>query len=276
MVELLNPRNQTTLSILCIGFVLIASICPTYAATLKDIRVGDYETHTRIVFEHGDTIPHETLTPRASGQLSVLFPDTELDLVRKIPTAPTKHLKEIRIWQHRNELSLLLTFAYEHFRYELAKLDQPKRLVLDVYRMTPSDKRASISETLDAQPWDLQKTAEMSDQPISPPETPTPAGTTKSDRTMALKPDPPQWVQPSEPPLQPAARSGRMQHYLLIGLVVLTLVILVLLLTMLILKAHWAKPGPQFKSSDALKRQDERIAALDAQIQKQLNRFEKG
>jgi hypothetical protein len=275
MVEVLNPRNQTILSVLCVGFILITWICPTYAAKLKDIRVGEYETHTRIVFEHGATIPHETLRPQAISQLSVLFPDTELDLIRKIPTTPSKHLKEIKIWQGRNELSLLLTFTYEHFRYQLSKMDRPKRLVLDVYPMAPSE-TTSLTETLGDQPWGLQKANEMSDQPASAPETPAPAGTAESERTPVQKPAPPQRVRTSEPPPQPVARSGRMQHYLVVGLVILTLVILVLLLTMLILKNHWAKPGPPFKSDDYIKHQDERIAALDAEIQEQFQRFDKG
>jgi hypothetical protein len=47
-----------------------------------------------------------------------------------------------------------------------------------------------------------------------------------------------------------------MQHYLVVGLVILTLVILVLLLTMLVLKNHWEKPGPSFKSDESIRTGD--------------------
>lgn len=262
MVELLNLRNRTILPILCVGFVLITWTCPSYAAKLKDIRVGEHETHTRIVFEHGDTIPHETLRPLAAGQLSVVFPDTELDLVRKIPIDSSKRLQEIKIWQRQNELSLVLTFAFEHFRYELSRIDQPNRLVLDVYRMTPPE-TTSLSEN------------DMSDQLASVPEPPVPVETSESEQPLVQKLDPPRQVRTTEPPPQPAARPGRLQHYLAVGLVILTLAILILLLVMLVSKSRWANSSPQIKPDDFLERQNERIAALDAQIQEQLKRFDK-
>jgi hypothetical protein len=271
-------------------------------------------------------MPQEMLRPLASGQLSVIFPNTEIDLIRKIPIDRSKRLKEIKIWQRQNELSLVLTFAFEHFRYELSKIDQPKRLVLDVYRMAPPEtpslsrpkEKAVLSatspkaDTPDAQPPTdklettpadnlrthslnqaepssatdrikglaeqqsvQQKDNDMSDQRVTAPKPPVPAETTESERTPAQKLDPPQQVRTPEPPPQPAARPGRMQYYLVIGLVILTLAILVLLLAMLVLKNRWANPGPPIKPDDFLKRQDERIAALDAEIQEQLKRFDK-
>jgi hypothetical protein len=281
MMELLNPRNQIILSVLCVGFILVTRVCSVDAAELRDIRVGEYGTHTRIVFEYGGTIPHETLRSRASGQLFVGLPDTELDLKRKIPIVPSRNLKEIKIHQRRNELYLLLTFAYDHFRYELSQIDQPKRLILDVYRVATAE-TTSFSETagkavasapdredgppdrtkdLNQQPSDLLKANEAPDRQPPTPETVAPAQTAKSEPAHGQTP---------VPPLQPAARAGRMQHYLVIGLVILTLAILVLLLTMLILKNNWAKPEPSFKSDDILKLKDDRIATIDAKLEEQL------
>lgn len=293
----MNLRNRTILPILYIGFVLITWTCPSYAAKLRDIRVGEYGTYTRIVFEHGDTIQHETLRPLTSGQLSVVFPDTELDLVRKIPMDRSNRLKEMKIWQRQNELSLVLTFAFEHFRYELFRIDQPKRLVLDVYPMTPpattslskpESKAAHTApgnkdENPDAQPPTdkiettavQQKSNDMSDQLSSAPKPPAPAKTIESEPAPDQQHHPARQVQKTEPPPQPAVQPWRLQHYLSIGLVILTLVILVLLLVMLVSKNRWANFGPQIKPNDFLDRQNERIAALDAQIQEQLKHFEK-
>lgn len=321
MVEVLNLRNRTILLILCIGFVLITWTCPSYAATLKDIRVGEYETHTRIVFEHGDTIPHETLRPLTAGQLSVVFPNTELDLIRKIPTDRSKRLKEIKIWQRQNELSLVLTFAFAHFRYELSRIDQPKRLILDVYRMTPpettsltkpdetvilgkdknpdaqppNDKReTTLKDNFQAhalnqtepfsamertvgfgEPSDPQKNDDKSDQLSSTPKPPVAVKAVESGQTHAQKIDPQRQVRATAPPPQPAASPWRLQHYLAIGLVILTLGILVLLLVMLVSKNRWANSSPQINADDFLERQNKRIAALDAQIQEQLKHFDK-
>jgi hypothetical protein len=115
----------------------------------------------------------------------------------------------------------------------------------------------------------------MSKQPTSTSEPPIPAETIESEQTAAQTLDPQRQVRATEPPAQPAVRPWRLQHYLAIGLVILTLAILVLLLVMLVSKNRWANPSPQIKADDALERQNERIAVLDAQIQEQLKRFEK-
>jgi hypothetical protein len=221
---------------------------------------------------------------------------------------------------------LVLTFAFTHFRYELSRIDQPKRLVLDVYRMTPSE-MTSLSESEEkaapaapgnkdeipdthpltakrettpednfqthalnqAEPSSemnrtagigeqqsvLQKSNDLSNQLPSTSAPQISAEAIESEQAPAQTPNPQRQVRATEQPAQPAVRPWRMQHYLAIGLVILTLAILVLLLLMLVSKNRWANSSPQIKADDALERQNERIAALDAQIQEQLKRFEK-
>ena len=326
MVVLLNLNNRIIIPILCAGFVLIAWTCPSYAAQLKDIRVGEYETHTRVVFEFSDTLAPETIRPLASGQLSVVFPDTGLDLIRKIPMDRSERLKDIKIWQRKNELSLVLTFAFKHFRYERSKIDKPIRLLLDIYRLTAPqsaslpapEEKADPAESLKAAgdpdappPAKRPETVPVSDnEPASPTEAepfsstdrearldegsplpqdengmsrqektplqaPVSAETAGPEQAPATKSKPPEPARTSVSPPETATRPGQLQHYLVIGLVVLTLVILVLLLIMLVSKSRWVKSGPPIKPGDLLESQDERIAAIDAKIQEQLKRFDK-
>jgi hypothetical protein len=324
MVILLNLRIRIIFPILFAGLVLIAWACPSYAAQLKDIRVGEYETHTRIVFEFSDTIASETIRPLASWQLSVVFPDTDLDLVRKIPMDRSKYLKNIKIWQRKNELSLVLTFTFEHFRYELSKMDQPIRLLLDIYRLTTPEGSslpvaektatpalsAKAEENPDAQPpaqrletgpADKYKPAlsaeadpsaidrnagsierpptqlnenDISPQITTPQKPPVSDEPTRSVQAPATKLEPPKQARTPVPPPKPAPQPRRLQYYLVIGLIILTLVILVLLLIMLVLKSHWVNSSSPIKPGELLERQDKRIAALDAKIQEQLNRFD--
>ncbi len=325
MVVLLNLKNRIIFPILCAGFVLIAWTCPSNAALLKDIRVGEYETHTRIVFEFSDILAPETIRPLTSGQLSVVFPDTGLDLIRKIPMDRSRRLKDIKIWQRKNELSLVLTFAFEHFRYELSKIGQPKRLLLDIYRLTtpetsslpvpeetaapaastkaaevpdaqppaekletgPVDKREPTFST-EAEPSSIDRNAGSNERPpirqdengisqqmTTPQKSPVSAEPTGPEPAPAPKLEPPKQARTAVPPSEPAPRPGRLQYYLVIGLIILTLVILVLLLIMLVFKSRWVNSSSPIKPGDLLARQDERIAALDAKIQEQLKRFDR-
>lgn len=323
---LLNLKKWMILAVISVGFVLVAWIYPSSAAQLRDIRVGEYETHTRIVFELSDTTGVERILPMSSGQLTVIFPNTGLNLIRKIPSDRSKRLKALQIWHRQNELSLVLTFAFKQFRYERLKYDQPTRLVLDVFQLPSADitptppvtKEAekppepgnhvttpvepapgiALHEKTDIPPSSPQSGEEgpssPTDEPdvtqaprpalpeaakhvrkphttVSPPaldssETPTQAATA---RTESLPPD-----RQSEPPMTQTPPPKRLQYYLVIGLIMLTLIILVLLLVMLVSKSRWTNASSPIQPDEFLERQEERIAEIDAKIHEQLKRFD--
>lgn len=327
-VGLLNLKKWIIQPVISVGIVLVAWIYPSGAAQLRDIRVGEYETHTRIVFELSDTTSVERIIPMNSGQLTVIFPNTGIDLIRKIPFDHSDRLKTLQIWHRQNELSLVLTFAFKQFRYERSKYDQPTRLVLDVFQLT-SDKATSAppatkepamppepgnhasasvepapgiapqqqvdtpeqllqsGEQVPSSRMDEPVTAQAS-QPISPdaakhvrqPHTsakppalqPSEASTQAATvRTESLPPD-----RQSGPPQMSTPQPKRLQYYLVIGLIMLTLVILVLLLVMLVSKSHWANASSPIQPDEFLERQEERIAEIDAKIHEQLKRFDNG
>jgi hypothetical protein len=120
-----------------------------------------------------------------------------------------------------------------------------------------------------------RKSYNMANQPSSTPTSPVAAEAIESEQTPAQTLDPQPQDRTIAPPPQPVARPWRLQHYLAIGLVILTLVILVLLLVMLVSKNRWASSSPPINADGVLKRQNERIAALDAKILEQLKRFDK-
>lgn len=328
-VGLLNLKKWIFLPVFSVGFVLVAWIYPSSAAQLRDIRVGEHETHTRIVFELSDSSSDERILPMPSGQLTVIFPNTGLDLIRKIPLDRSERLKALQIWNRQNELSLVITFAFKQFRYERSKFDHPTRLVLDVFQLSATDATFAPPATdAAAMPSQTGKDATAPDEStpaltpqkdVDTPESALPSSPKKVPSSRMDEPAATQAVQPaspetakrerqqhtpappplleqseaptqvatarteslpperqSEPPGIPMPRPKRLQYYLVIGLIILTLVILVLLLVMLVSKNRWANASAPIQPDAFLERQEERIAEIDAKIHEQLKRFDNG
>lgn len=306
-VELLNCLQRILLPIIGICVTLSVGVASTQAALLNDIRVGEYPTYTRIVFEFSTAAPIKFIVPQQPGQLSIEFTATQPQLNRKIPLDRTQRIKDIKLLYRQAHLSANLTFAFKDFRYEVTEFKQPDRIVLDIYQLaaTPEPPTSSIGkETVSAIPGTHAITNQL---PIisnhTHPLKPLPsAGAADSLRTAPSQvPDPkteqpaasthPPTIEKTAPatmPVRPAKEPAQvdkektpmsvgyqgLQFYLVIGLVVLTIVILILLLIMLLSKQRWTDDQAQLNAGDYLQKQDEHIAKLDTQIHEQLKRYD--
>ena len=309
MVNMLNRRNLILSPLLSASLVLIILVFSTQAALLKDIRIGEYDKFTRIVFELDSPTKPEHIVRISSGQLSVVFADTSAELIRKIPVERSRHIKSIQLWDKTNQLSAVFSFDFEHFRHESFPLNDPPRIVLDIQPLAiapesisagpPSESKAS-GETLaqvakskvsESSSFMVRKSpvpvgemnragtgAEPDNSPslaVSPKNDPMIPSTRTSDLDYRdNKTDEPQIKVPVPVHQKPATRTSRLQFYLVVALVLITIAILVLLLLMLLSRRRWANDEPHLKPKEFLKDQDKHIASLDARIKEQLKRYE--
>ena len=72
-----------------------------------------------------------------------------------------------------------------------------------------------------------------------------------------------------------SSHPNRLQYYLVIGLVVLTIAILILLVLMLLTKYRWGNNRPLFNIDDHLKEQQAKIETINGRIKEQLKNYEK-
>ncbi len=133
MVNFLNRRSLTFIPLLLIGFVMLIWSGPASAAQLKDIRVGEYDKFTRIVFELDVPTANPEIEIRPSGQLLVTFDKASANLIRKIPVERSPHIKDIQIWQRRSSLAALLISNYPNIRIESFRLSRPPRFAVDIF-----------------------------------------------------------------------------------------------------------------------------------------------
>jgi len=310
MVNMLNRRNWVLSPLLSAGFVLIIFICTTQAALLKDIRIGEYDEFTRIVFELDSPAKPEQIALISSGQLSVVFANTSAEFIRKIPVERSRHIKNIQIWDKSNQLSAVFSFDFEHFRHESFSLNDPPRIVLDIQPLpiapqstaaTPHAESKVNGETLVDQAAGSKSPESYS---FKVRESPVPVGGLDHANT-GTKPtnSPSVMASPKNKPTIPVARTSdldirgkntdesqskalvpshqksgkqasRLQFYLVVVLVLITIAILVLLLLMLLSKHRWANDQTHVEPKEFLKDQDKHIASLDARIKEQLKRYE--
>lgn len=254
MVIMLNPKNWILLPLLSAGFVLSLFIQTGHTARLIDIRVGEYEDFTRIVFELDASAEPEKMELRSTTQLAVVFENTSADLVRKIPMDRSPHINDIQIWEKTNQLTVLLEFDVDSFDRKSFSLSDPPRLVLDIHPITNVPNAGveyAPGPTPDSERGTSHPVSTSVSEPGSQPDEktafekpafqmPPPPGQAHKKPTAAMglnqspAPPPTSATRPSD-----TTRPSRLQFYLVIVLVVITIVILVLLLLMLLARHRW-------------------------------------
>jgi hypothetical protein len=145
MANISNRRKWVLSPFLSVGFILTLLMYTSHAATLKDIRVGEYAGFTRIVFEL-DALPKPVkIEPQSAGRLTVEFANTNADLIRKIPVERSPHLRNVQIWEKGAELTAILAFSFKNYGQKSFSLNNPPRLVVDVHPLPNTRKTAGAS-----------------------------------------------------------------------------------------------------------------------------------
>ncbi len=299
------PRKPILLPLLLAIAMLPAWCDSAVGAALKDVRIGEYDGFTRIVFELdvADQAPH--FQPQSNGVLAVSFDDTLPRLKRKIPVSRSKHVQALKFWHRRGRLFTYFQFDFDHFRFETFPLAEPPRIVLDIHPLAalpataadpestptvldraapPSPATTSAISTSNPQPTAAVIAPEI-DVDARPTPIPQPAANTATEVPQPRRPilketdiesGAASAAGPDTDSLSPPSRpvSNRLQFYLVVILVVMTIVILALLLLMLLARHRWSDGREALGVRAYLKNQDERIASLDEQIQEQLKRYE--
>jgi hypothetical protein len=252
MVNMVNLKKWIALPLLSAGFVLVLLVHTSNAALLKDIRVGEYEGYTRIVFELDAPAEPEKIEHRSPGHLAVVFGDTSADLIRKIPVGRSAHVDKIQIWEQGNRLTAVLAMDFKNFGQESFSLTNPPRLVVDIRPTenaphTGAEPSPGIPQAGDSTPQQAVSTGasapssnpdgEAAEKSASETAEPSPSDTHKA--SVSANED----LSPAKPPTsatRPSGkRPGRLQFYLVIILVAITIVILALLLLMLLARHRW-------------------------------------
>lgn len=308
MLKNVNGRTRILSLLVAMVVILLFGFAPAAARQLVDIRVGEYDGFTRIVFELDAPTDRPHFEPQASGKLLVSFDQTQAKLVRKIPVERSRHVNGIQIWQRDGKLSTIIIFDYPNIRLETFPLTNPPRIAVDVFPMPPSktivdtpspaietpalptheipgtDTKAATVEPLiekdDTDQKEIGDTQWSQDQDIVDQD----AGINKPDAPATSDPATPKMpklrVSEPKPPISPSPKPDsknapvRLQFFLVIGLVIITIGILFLLLLMLLARHKLSDSQKKMSTGDFLREQDQKIEALDSRIKEQFKRYD--
>jgi hypothetical protein len=306
-----KSRHRLHLPLAGICVILALWAAPAGASYLKDIRIGEYEGFTRIVFELDAPVSSQHINPKESGQLVVTLNKVQPRLIRKIPVERSKHVRSIQFWQRQGHLSTHFQLDYAHFRFEYFPLTGPPRLALDVYPLAAQPKTANTIETRQEEsqireirestilPYkednrniagmdasltadsikDAAAVAKIKEGGPPAPEESTPLSNDQvahdAGNTAHPSEKPPIDTHTQDTGPEPVRKppSNGLQFYLVIILVAITIGILALLLIMLLSKRRWTDEKNEMDVNEFLKNQDNRIASLNARITEQLRRY---
>ena len=297
MVDALTRYRWLFVHLLSLSLTLGLWIQPAGAFFLKDIRIGEYDTFTRIVFESNGAAAPETVTSAGKNRLKIVFAATRPDLIRKIPFDRSRFIDDLQINSLENQLIVILDFSVRYTRFEVFDLKSPQRTVLDLFwqplAAQPLRETDPISGT-EAIPLDAGLAPDQSTTAVDvtdAPSAPVPARHAATDleppdgRTRP-RPAPvaaeTAHIRNASPKSAPqtraqgtagTARAGRFQYYLIVALVVITIVILLLVVMTMVWRHRSGNEIERLKTSDYLQYQDRQIASLNEQIEEQLQRY---
>jgi len=272
----ISDKMKTALNLVIALILLWFSALPADAGQLKYIRVGEYESMTRIVFEFDSNVKFQRPEIKSPGKIAVDLFDTTTDnpALQKMRDR-ARRIEKIEFDQKKSVLTANISLTSSSFNLKSFYLSTPDRLVLDIY--WTSAPVASVSTI----PPVTEKTPEavstkpppenIVQTPVGPPVGPPP------ETVMPVK-DTKRQIQ------QTSSNSSRLESYLFIGIIsfsiIATTIVLFFILTFL-KKRRRADPleSAGFPERRARRMDDqldeESITTLDSKIQDELNKYGK-
>jgi hypothetical protein len=265
--QAMNKNMRTILNPIIVLILLSFAALPAHAGQLKYIRVGEYESMTRIVFEFDSTVKFNGPEIKSPGQISVDFLDTKTDnpALQKMRDRAGR-IEKIEFVQKKSVLSANISLTVTTFNIKPFYLFTPDRLVLDIYWTSAP---AASASTVPPAP---EKTTEaVSAKPATENITQTSAGPAGGTP-----------VETGEKILQTASDSSRLKSYLSMGLIGFSIIALTIILFYTFsyfskrrsvgsLESEVLPERPAKKRDDKL--DEEIITSLDSKIQDELNRY---
>ena len=134
MMDVLTRRLWLSLLLLFAVYYCFPGTSPCLAALLKDIRVGEYDTFTRVVFEFDtpETI-NNPIMDQGEARIQIAFAQAQPEFVRRIQLPGATRVKDIQVITDQTGLSAVILLSEPYSRTDSFNLNAPVRKVLDIY-----------------------------------------------------------------------------------------------------------------------------------------------
>jgi len=275
---------------ICCGVTTVAS-----AALLRDVRVGEHEDFTRLVFEFDSPTRYSPPVLKDKDTIALTFlksktPDT---LTRRNLQRSTRHFNTVTFEQRGSNLTVYVTVTPPHFKIKAFSLLGPSRVVIDVHWLDAPLQTtvAPPSAPLMPEKTEPKRTKKNTASPMPQKEdlsvmiTPEKiakipegevASLTLPDKVAvsgSLQTTIPGTIQLA----QAALRYSRLQLYLMVVLIALNIIIIIIFTLMLwfcLRKIEFPKYGVNDEIADAFAVQNSTAGSIDSEIRKKFQKYE--
>jgi hypothetical protein len=247
----MNHNWRTESALMAAALLLCLTVLPVNAARLMYIRVGEYESLTRLVFEFDGKVKYRKPESKMPGQVSVDFMDATTDnpALQKMQDRSGR-IEKIEFVQGNALLTANVTLSSSSFNLKTFYLYTPDRLVLDFYWIGAPEASAT-----DAAPVSERA---AKDAAVKEAESSVPHAPLDSNRD-----------------------SDQPQSYLPMGLIVLSVAAVIIALLVAVVFMRKKRRAISSRHRTAPKRsadepiEAESIRALDSKIRDELNKYGK-
>ena len=272
--QAINNKMKTELNLLVALMILLFMVVPADASQLKYIRVGEYESLTRIVFEFGSTVKFNGPVIKSPGQISVDFLDTTTDnpALQKMRDRAGR-IEKIEFVQKKSILTANISLTSASFKLKHFYLFTPDRFVLDIY--WTSTPRASVST--------IPPVREKMSEAVPAKPAPENSAQTTNGPATAIPLEKVAPAKDTERELQQdSSYSSRLQSYpftVLIGISIIAIGVVLFVTFVLLKKRRLAGLSKSEVSPKRVARKmrdqldDESIITLDSKIRDELNKY---
>jgi len=263
------------------------------AANLSKVRTGKHEKFTRVVFEFKNNVLFEDPEIKGKGKFSLVFHDssTTLPHLTLFKTGPIQLVRSIEFSQQKTNLTANVQLSFPYFILKAFPLSSPNRVVVDVYQVFSPHEKPEQKESLSEKPLietpiateekevenasqnDLGKANDsnvtaLPNQGKAELNETTPSENNSSDKSSNEITE----KMPESPNL--ANKNSMTQIYLLTMLNVLTGVIIVLMVLTLLKKKRTISLDHPDNIMEFLKKSDESIDTIDAQLKNAFKEYD--
>ena len=277
--------KKIRLMLTVVSVFMLSQLGWAQAANLRDVRTGKHEKFTRVVFEFQDNVLFENPEIKGKGKFSLVFlnSSTSLQHLTLFKTGPRQLVQSIEFVQHKPNLAANVQLSFPYFILKAFPLSSPNRVVVDVYQVFSPNEKFEQKESLSENPLTETPTAPeekelvkaSSSQAITSPDMgksemkeTQPHENAVSNKTSNQITDKhvesPNFVK----------ENSMTQIYLLTVLNVLTGVIVALMIFTLLKKKHMTDLDQLYEIMDFIKRSDESIDTIDAQLKNAFKEYD--
>jgi hypothetical protein len=249
--------------------VLCCAVASSDAAVLRDVRIGEHDDFTRVVFEFDDVTRYSKPALKDKGTLSVVFFESSAPAVlshRRLQER-TRRLDTLKFEPRGSSLATTVTVASRYFKVKTFSLFGPFRVVFDVYWLSAPPPDGAVVE---ATPLQTGEPVRVNPQPTDR------ARQGKGPSPVLLKQVNTIKSEPDMPVSQVSSRFDRLQIYLLVVLValnIITVITLAVLSYTLIRKERITGGGRRMEIDDALSIDDATVVSIDSEIREKLKKY---